>query len=253
MGDTPALAATQPAEFDSFASRYDEALHQGLSVTGESADYFARRRIEWLARRLGELHLQPRAALDFGCGTGSSAPHLLRLSGCMRVHGIDVSEASLEVARREHGSTNVTFGTPDATLAPGTFDLAFCNGVFHHIPLDERARAVTTVWRSLRPGGVFAFWENNPWNPGTRYVMSRIPFDRNAITLSPPEARRLLQSSGFEVLRTDFLFVFPAFLRALRWLEDRLTALPIGGQYLVLARKPDARHADANHTGGRSA
>ena len=246
MGTTPALAATPVAEFDSFASRYDEALHRGLSATGESAEYFARQRIEWLARRVGSLHLQPHVVLDFGCGTGSSVPHLLRLPGCRRVHGIDVSEASLDVARREHGSAKVTFSTPESTPAPDTFDLAFCNGVFHHIPLAQRRDAVAMVWRSLRPGGVFAFWENNPWNPGTRYVMSRIPFDRNAITLSPPEARRLLRSSGFEVLRTDFLFFFPAFLRVLRWLEHRLTPLPLGGQYLVLARKADARAEDSN-------
>lgn len=246
MGNTPALVpATQVAAFDAFASRYDEALHRGLSATGESADYFARGRIDWVAHRLAQLRSQPRAVLDFGCGTGSSVPHLLRLTGCSRVHGVDVSEASLEVARAAHGSTTVTFDTPDAAIAPGMFDLAFCNGVFHHIPLAERASAVGTVWRALRAGGLFAFWENNPWNPGTRYVMSRIPFDRDARTLSPPEARRLLRASGFEVVLTDFLFIFPAFLSALRWLEHRLTALPLGGQYLVLARKLDARHPAA--------
>jgi SAM-dependent methyltransferase len=251
MGNTPAFAATQLAEFDSFASWYNEALHRGLSVTGESADYFARGRIAWLAHRLAGLRLEPRNVLDFGCGTGTAAPYLLRLPGCTRVHGVDVSEASLEVAWERHGSAKVTFSTPEATLAPDSFDLAFCSGVFHHIPVAERKLAMATVWRSMRPGGVFAFWENNPWNPGTRYVMSRIPFDRNAITLSPPEARRLLRSSGFEVLRTDFLFVFPAFLRALRWLEHRLTSLPIGGQYLVLARKPVARYAASNNSGDR--
>jgi hypothetical protein len=26
----------------------------------------------------------------------------------------------------------------------------------------------------MRPGGVVALWENNPWNPATRYVMGRI-------------------------------------------------------------------------------
>jgi len=38
---------------------------------------------------------------------------------------------------------------------------------------------------------------NNPWNPGTRYVMSRCEFDEDAITLSPPQCRKLLRSSGF--------------------------------------------------------
>ena len=96
------------------------------------------------------------------------------------------------------------------------------------------------IRRALKPGGLFAFWENNPWNPGTRYVMSRIPFDRDAITLTPPEAWRLLQGCGFEILRTDFLFVFPRFLGWLRRLEPRMSSLPCGAQYMVLGITPPA-------------
>jgi len=53
---------------------------------------------------------------------------------------------------------------------------------------------------ALKPGGLFAFWENNPWNPGTRIVMSRIPFDRDAEIISPPAAKRLLRRAGFSIL-----------------------------------------------------
>jgi hypothetical protein len=119
----------------------------------------------------------------------------------------------------------------------GQVDVAFCNGVFHHIPPSERPDALDYVSKSLRLGGFFAFWENNPWNPGTRLVMSRIPFDRDAITISPPEARRLVGDAGFDIVRTDHLFFFPRMLRWLRPLESRLTTVPVGAQYLVLARK----------------
>jgi hypothetical protein len=118
-----------------------------------------------------------------------------------------------------------------------SFDLAFCNGVFHHIPVDQRHAAASYVYNALVPGGMFALWENNPWNPGTRYIMSRVAFDKDAITLTPPETRRLLRGAGFEIVRTDFQFVFPHVLRALRPLERVLAPLPFGGQYLVLARK----------------
>jgi hypothetical protein len=96
------------------------------------------------------------------------------------------------------------------------------------------------VYKSLRPGGLFAFFENNPWNPGTRYTMSRNPFDSDAVMLSPPEARGLLKSGGFETLRTETLFYFPRALGFLRPLEPALARLPLGGQYLVLCRKPEA-------------
>ncbi len=69
--------------------------------------------------------------------------------------------------------------------------------------------------------------------------MSRIPFDRQAITLTPPEAARLLQDGGFEVLRRDSLFYFPKQLRWLRWIEPHLSQLPLGGQYQVLCRKSE--------------
>ena len=154
------------------------------------------------------------------------------------VVGIDPSERSLETATKLHGSAGVRFESSTTYRPAGDIDLAFTNGVFHHIPPDRRPGAVRSVIESLRPGGLFAFWENNPWNPGTRYIMSKIPFDREAITLTPPEARDLLKSSGFEILHVNFQFIFPKILGALRFIEARLTSLPLGAQYQILCRKP---------------
>ena len=143
----------------------------------------------------------------------------------------------LQVARTLHRQPGASFARLAEYRQDGSMDLAFCNGVFHHIPPAERHAAVEYVARALRPGGLFAFWENNPWNPGTRYVMSRIPFDRDAITLTPPESRRLLRGAGFTVLRTDFLFIFPRMLKPLRVIEPALCRLPLGAQYGILCRK----------------
>jgi SAM-dependent methyltransferase len=142
------------------------------------------------------------------------------------------------VARREHGMRGASFHLIAEYEPAEEFDLAYTSGVFHHIPVEERARSVAYVLRALRPGGVFAFWENNPWNPGTRYTMSRNEFDADARMLSAPGARRLLAAGGFEILRSDSLFYFPRQLAFLRGLEPYLAPLPLGGQYLVLCRKP---------------
>jgi SAM-dependent methyltransferase len=225
-------------EFDQFADDYDAALQQGLSVSGESKDYFAEGRVKWLAARLEDLGFAPRRILDFGCGTGSSTPHLLGLPGAGTLLGTEVSPKSVKVAERLHGSDRARFCLSGDHKPAGDFDLAFCNGVFHHIPLAERAGAVKYVMENLRPGGLFALWENNPWNPGTRYVMSRIPFDKDAITLSYLETKRLLRQGGFEIVRSDFLFIFPRSLKFLRPLEALVSGLPLGAQYLVLGRKP---------------
>jgi hypothetical protein len=105
------------------------------------------------------------------------------------------------------------------------------------IESDQHAEALSYLHRSLSDGGYFGFWENNPWNPGTRLVMRRILFDRDARLLSPSAARTLLEHAGFEILGTDFLFIFPRVLAALRSLEARLTRIPAGAQYMVLCRK----------------
>jgi hypothetical protein len=110
--------------------------------------------------------------------------------------------------------------------------------VFHHIPPAERTLVARAVHAYLRPGGLFALWEHNAWSPAARYVMSRCEFDRDARPLSAVSARRLLSEAGFEVVATDFLFIFPRFLRWLRWSERLLTALPLGAQFQVLGRKP---------------
>ena len=225
-------------EFDQYAANYDQALAQGISVSGESKDFFAQGRVTWLAQCLQKISVMPRTVMDFGCGTGQAAPHLLENLKAEKILGVDVSEGLLTVARRDHASPRTEF-RPLQDYAPAAqMDLVFCNGVFHHIPLAERAAAVDYVFRSLRPGGIFALWENNPWNPGTRYVMSQIPFDRDAITLSPPIARKLVRSVGFEILSTNFLFLFPRALSWLRWIEPLVSNLPAGAQYQVLARKP---------------
>jgi len=225
-------------EFDAYAARYDEALAAGLSVTGEDKDYYARGRMHWLASRLRALGAPaPQTVLDFGCGLGASTPLFLELLGARRVVGVDVSEGLLDRARQTFaGEPRASFHAIAGHEAPGSADLAFVNGVFHHIPPADRADALRYVRRTLRPGGLFAFWENNPWNPGTRYIMSRVSFDENAVTITPPEARGLLRAAGFAVVETDFLFIFPRALRWLRPLERLVTRLPFGGQYLVLCR-----------------
>ncbi len=228
----------QPDEFDEYAASYDAALEQGISVSGESKDFFAAGRVEWLKQCLKAMQYAPAHLLDFGCGTGSATPWLKEAFGPQSILGVDLSEKSIKVARDTHASDTVSFCTLSDWTPDAEVDLAFCNGVFHHIPPPDRDAAARSVFEALRPGALFALWENNPWNPGTRYVMSRIPFDRDAIMLWPGEARRLLQRQGFEILRTDFLFIFPRRLRALRSLEPALSRLPLGAQYQVLARRP---------------
>jgi hypothetical protein len=89
---------------------------------------------------------------------------------------------------------------------------------------------------ALKPNGLFAFWENNPWNPGARIVMSRIPFDRDAETISPSAAKRLLLDAGFSNLESRSYFYFPRCRSLFRPMERKLSKLPLGAQYLMICR-----------------
>jgi SAM-dependent methyltransferase len=146
--------------------------------------------------------------MDFGCGTGISLPLLEDILHPEQIIGLDPSEKSLAVARELARSLSVQLATPDKHLPRQTLDLVFCNGVFHHIPLAERSAAINYIYRCLRPGGMFALWENNPWNPIQSFAMQHSKIDENAIPLAPGIA--------------------PA---------CRLGGLPRGAQYQVLARK----------------
>ncbi len=223
--------------FDEYSAAYEDALSTALSPSGESREYFAAGRVAWLKRCLGEMKFHANSILDFGCGDGATTPMLLCEMNAASAVGVDVSPKSLELARKLHATDRIRFESLDQYEAAGIMDLAYCNGVFHHIPPPKRAGAVAIVRTALREGGLFSLWENNAWSPATRYVMSRCAFDRDAILIAPPAARNLLSENGFEILRTDYRFVFPRALRALREIEDWVYRLPLGTQYQVLARK----------------
>jgi SAM-dependent methyltransferase len=218
---------------------YTRMLNQGIQLSGEDQTFFIDGRLRDLIKTLAGW--EPRRILDFGCGLGLGAVALARVFPRAEVVGIDAAEQAIRYAQKEHGSGRVRFQTLDQSLETDAFDLAFCNGVFHHILPKERMRAATLVRQALKPGGHFALFENNPWNPGTRMVMARIPFDRDAIPLPPPETARLLREAGFEIARSlRFLFYFPRPVAFLRFAEPWLVSLPLGAQYYALARKPGA-------------
>ena len=224
-------------EFDSYAHDYDAALNRGLAISGETKGYFANGRIRWLTRCLRNLGFHPRTVLDFGCGTGTATPFLIDILKAERVVGVDVSSKSLDVARRTHAALPVEFRLMSECRPTASVDLAFCNGVFHHVAPAHRADTARYITACLRPGGLFALWDNNPWNPGARYIMSRISFDKDAVPVSARQMRAVMGQTGCSIVRTDYLFLFPHFTRCLRLLEPWLTRVPLGAQYQVLGRK----------------
>ena len=226
-----------PAEFDRYARSYEQDLAKSLAATGEGREFYAQKRIDWTAQCVARLGHPVKRVLDYGCGDGANAPMLVAGFQADDVLGVDISEESISLAGSAYSADGrlrflcITEWSPE-----GNVDLAFTNGVFHHIPPGERPASMAAIRRALKPGGLFAFWENNPWNPGTQYVMSQCVFDEHAIKISPWEAKKMLSSAGFRILRTDSLFYFPRRLSFFRPAESWLRVLPLGGQYLVLCQ-----------------
>ncbi|HEY6990106.1 MAG TPA: class I SAM-dependent methyltransferase [Bryobacteraceae bacterium] len=227
-----------PEELFDLSDEYEAMLRMGVDLSGEDPAYFLRGRVADLARALPK-DWAPKRILDFGCGTGESSAHLAERYPKAVIFGIDTSDNAIALARHRHGSERVLFGPIAALPNEAPFDLCYVNGVFHHIEPERRLEAVRAIHTALAPGGYFALFENNPWNPGTRMVMSRIPFDRDAKTLSFGESKKLVRAGGFRIAQpARFLFYFPRPLAFLRAMEPVFLRLPLGAQYCVLGSKP---------------
>jgi SAM-dependent methyltransferase len=232
------MEAGATEELFDLSDEYEAMLNQGIRLSGESMSFFMEGRLNLLHEQVQARRRAVSGVLDFGCGLGYSSQRLSEMFAPAEVTGVDTSVNVLETARQRHGGTGVRFTSlGDLKNQAGRYDLCYVNGVFHHISPPERPGALQLIHRALRPGGMLALFENNPWNLGARMVMARIPFDREAHMLSPLLTRKLLRQEGFEILHTGSLFFFPRVLKVLRSLERPLSWTRLGAQYLVLAER----------------
>jgi SAM-dependent methyltransferase len=231
---------SQP-EFDQYAGTYEELLKDPIRdrFGGGSSGFFHLRRrdlIRTFFRQHG-INTTGLSYLDLGCGKGELLT-LLR-SDFARLAGCDPSAEMLESTkgvdkRQQHEPEKIPFDDAE-------FDLVTAAGVFHHVPPASRLALAREVARVLKPGGVFAVMEHNPYNPATRLIVSRTPVDANAILLRQRETRELVQSAGLEVSTACYFLFFPEF--AYRHTGDAvegwLRGFPLGGQYAVFGRNPN--------------
>jgi SAM-dependent methyltransferase len=107
----------------------------------------------------------PRSRLlEIGCGTGRETRALARLFGS--VDAIDISETMIARARQDLAGIgnvrlHVSNGTDLSQFAPCSFDYAFSELVFRHIPYrDVIENYLAETARVLVPGGSFAYQYN---------------------------------------------------------------------------------------------
>ena len=96
------------------------------------------------------------AILDVGCGTGEITSRLAGVFPRVRITGVDLIEAHLELARARYGRLFecIEFLRGDAfelPFADGSFDLVVCRHLLQAVPHPERVLA--ELVRVARPGG----------------------------------------------------------------------------------------------------
>jgi len=229
----------RPAEFDAFAPGYDAGMSDPVKrIVGGSADTFLEHKAEWLLRNV------PAAGrlLDFGCGTAGFLRALRRRGAPLELVGCDVASGMIEEARRrwDDGPPPALHAVGPGSLpfADGEFDLATAVCVLHHVAPRERPAIVCEMMRVVRPGGAVVFFEHNPRNPITRWMVGRAPIDANAVLLTAAECNWLLREAGAVGCRTEYILFFPPSVRRLWRLEALLGRLPLGGQYVAVGSRP---------------
>lgn len=138
------------AYYDEWAETYDATL--------KSWDYQAP---DDAAATLGAHLKSGDKILDVGCGTGMFAKAMSRHLDC-HIEGIDISAASLEIAKKQGGYDRVQchdLQTNPLPVPDNAFDAAACVGVMTYI--EDAAGLLADLCRVVRPGGYLLFTQRD--------------------------------------------------------------------------------------------
>jgi SAM-dependent methyltransferase len=102
--------------------------------------------------------------LDFGCGSGRIARHLVGTDPMRELWGVDVDrEAVAWCARNLPGAAFRTIGPAPPTALPAAhFDAVVAGSVFTHLSEDAQGLWLTELHRLLRPGGLLIACTHSP-------------------------------------------------------------------------------------------
>ena len=202
---------TNRVDFDKYTSDYNLLLQEGTGFFSKNDAYFARYKVDLMRSRL----TQPvKKILEYGCGIGRNIPFIREAFPQAEIIGTDISHASLEVARQDQPDIEfIIEGDEASSLCQ--FDLIFVAGVYHHVPVTERAHVSNLLYQRLNPFGNLFVFEHNPYNPVTRRIVSNCPYDDDAVLLQPKELRGHLSQAGFSNIHTEYCLFIPPSLTKL--------------------------------------
>jgi len=158
--------------------------------------------------------------LDVGCG-GGILSEALALTGA-QVTGIDLSQASIEVARQhaQKQELNIDYRYESveeiAQKYAGSFDVVTCMEMLEHVP--EPNKIMAACAQALKPGGYAVFSTINRTPKaflfaiiGGEYILHLLPRGTHTYQklIRPQELRNWAQESGLEFSRLASLMYNP--------------------------------------------
>lgn len=218
--------ATEPAYLTATRSGYDAIAGSYAEVFGAELDDapLDRALLAAFAETVRRDHADP-LAVEVGSGPGATAAYLAGHG--LRVSGVDLSPAMVEIARSRHPGIGFRVGDlraldlDDASLA----GLVSWYSLIH-IPEPDRPAAVAEFGRVLRPGGylLLAFQVGEGTNHHDEAFGHAVSLDFHR--LDPDAVAGLLETAGFGLVA-----------RVVRAPEPRSAAPPLP-QAVLIARKP---------------
>jgi len=166
------------------------------------------------------LNVRNPGILDVGCG-GGILSEALAASGA-QVMGIDLSQASLEVARQHAKAQGLNIDYQYESVEEvaqkhaGSFDVVTCMEMMEHVP--EPGRIVAACAQALKPGGHF-FCSTINRTPkaflfaiiGGEYILRLLPKGTHtyAKLIRPEELKGWARENGLEFVRLSSLMYNP--------------------------------------------
>jgi SAM-dependent methyltransferase len=150
--------------------------------------------------------------LDIGCSTGNLLLHIRRAFPGLVLYGGDLAQSSIEAAAALPELETAIIGRMDMLDITGKYDCIVANAVAVYFEWDEYEKALASVARALRPGGVYiAFEWLHPHNQELRIVEKCLshPDGLKYWFRSFGKVSRILDKNGMEEIEfTPFLMPF---------------------------------------------